>query len=702
MSSIVRGQETAQNPPTDVAGQIEQYRSTILSSDNPPATKKTVAAFLLKLNTPEAAGAFAALLGPEVDSEARLAICEAFLSLLTEESFAFTPPVLAEVQAPLVGLLADPEVRLRDAASKLLSHMLDPPVLKLLGDLSTQEGRPVQQRQAAVATLCVSVYRFEVVEQVVRFLNDPDPSVVESALDCLSRTLGVEVGQTAQAWRDWWAQQQAHGELQWLRTQVQRLAQKLAGERQRFQEQSHQDQARIAKLQEKAVQFQTQLFEAQTDAAVRDALVVGWLADEEPLVRETALVVLRRQVSENARPPSPVVREAMRGRLGDASVNVRRQIIQLMQATRDPADSPMLLARLPLEKDTETRRGLLLTLGQLGESGDEVIMALLKVVESDPSPECTLEAARSLAQLLQARTSPLGAEKHAMAAKVLFAAFSRSREGNRPDMTAAVLEDMVRLSACEFTEAFQTAIGDAQPAVLVQALRGAAQCGAVGVRGRIRELTFAADVAVRKQACEALGQLGQEDADLEALLPRLNPTVEEQALVRQTAATAFSAILAKRPIAQQVAWLARLDGGAPEYAALLERLAASAKTHESPNPGPEDDALLNLLDRVLERGQPSTCADMVSWLVGSRGHLAEAAVKRVDAYLSSEAALNQADRFIALLAELKKIDGNGLGDPWREVLARAEKRQAETPVKKETNGDKTLPASVPSDQPTPP
>ncbi len=66
------------------------------------------------------------------------------------------------------------------------------------------------------------------------------------------------------------------------------------------------------------------------------------------------------------------------------------------------------------------------------------------------------------------------------------------------------------------------------------------------------------DPLVRLAATEAVGQLGREEADLEYLLMRLNPTIESNELPRETAWRGFRRLLSRRSVGDRIKAAERL------------------------------------------------------------------------------------------------------------------------------------------------
>ena len=69
---------------------------------------------------------------------------------------------------------------------------------------------------------------------------------------------------------------------------------------------------------------------------------------------------------------------------------------------------------------------------------------------------------------------------------------------------------------------------------------------------RLRTLMGHADPLVRLAATEAVGRLGQEDADLESLLNRLNPSIEDNELAREAAWRGFCRYLSTRSVPDRI------------------------------------------------------------------------------------------------------------------------------------------------------
>jgi tetratricopeptide (TPR) repeat protein len=227
---------------------------------------------------------------------------------------------------------------------------------------------------------------------------------------------------------------------------------------------------------------------------------------------------------------------------------------------------------------------------------------------------------------------------------------------------------------------------------------------------------------VRVAAIEAVGELGEQDADLESVLTRLNPTIETNELARDGAWEAFQRLLDKKPLDVQLAWserlrempdleirhlqallakAARLNGNNAHVASACDRLATVFVSQ-----GKYADALSHLrqlyelsatstkhavkevgprwLEAALRVPGTTDVADVVTQIAeGADRETLTHIVETVARYFDSTEEAAEIEHARAVLVQLESIKSGALGEDWRTMLQQVAERIA-APVEQAT------------------
>ena len=225
-----------------------------------------------------------------------------------------------------------------------------------------------------------------------------------------------------------------------------------------------------------------------------------------------------------------------------------------------------------------------------------------------------------------------------------------------------------------------------------------------------------ADPLVRRAATEAVGELGGEDADLESVLTRLNPTIEADGLVREAAWTAFRRLMGNRPPDAQLSYARRLrDMPDLEIRWLQELLTGFASrngemTEEAESAhdriatllvsqGKFTEAIPNLRQLYerqtarVDAGAVETGLRLLSAVLNASGHpgvvdvidqllvcvagdetSTQGLIDTVAAYIDSPDITADPEKTRSLLSQLQSVKADALGDAWADLLQRVADR----------------------------
>ena len=697
----------AQSPATPAAEhvpdhvrQLQTCREGLLDPQVRADDRRRWAELLLSYDSPQANTLIVELLALSSRPDVQGAVCAA----LGEGSRGAAQRLDSSFVDPLLGLLGADGEELRAAAARALAEFAGGDVPGRLGALAARAEAPMPKRLAAIDALAPNTHRREVVGQLIELLGLDVPEITDRVAAALEPIAPRSFGCDAQDWRAWWKEKSELREEAWLAEQLRIYrdrARKLGGELQTFRSDAERDQAAVtARVRE----FQRELFRPLTSEQ-RDAKLVEWIDDPLPVVKLAATGIVKSRIADEGKRPEGEVLAALLRLLKHDAPAVRREALQILQNLNDPAVVDGVLARLGEEKDAPTRHSLLQALGKLGSLA--AIPALTREISSaTSSPDCVREAALALGQIA-AKPESKDVLRDAVSALPDRYGVVAADQGA---LRAALLTAMAAIGDPSFTLDFLAAVESDDATILPAALRGLRAVGDTSKLPRFRTLTAHADPRVRLAAIEAAGQLGREDADIEVLLTRLNAAAEPNDSVREAAWRGFRQLVGKRSIPDRlrvaerlrempdlaVKYLEELAGAlatstdhASELDAVRDRLAttliAGSKDAEAvPHlralyemrlaraDGTAHATGLRWLESALRGSNPQGAAEVIVRLGEASGArpVRTEIIRTVAQYLESPTAVADAERSRKLLAELRTVPPDLLGDSWTQLLGR--------------------------------
>jgi HEAT repeat protein len=646
------------------------------------------------------------LLGPSQPADIQRAVCEA----IPAGAGADREHLDGALADPLFHLLGSANVEVRSAASRALGEFQGQDVTDRLAAMASGvNGEPLPQRLAAIDALAANTHRRDVVAHLVELLDVQTPEIVARVTTALEPMCREPIGNDAGRWREWWAAQVRLSDEAWLADQLRMFRGRLRASRAELEAQRERSRKVSADLAGKLREFQRETFRL-TPVDLRDAKLVEWLNDPQDEVKSTAMALIKARIADEGKRPEGEILATLLRLLKQGSPSVRRDVLTVVQNLNDPTVVKAVLALIEEEKDTATREAAFRALGRLN-SPESVPVLMREILSSEAPPECVREAAGTLGQLAQqpgvrerAReiVAPLQARYQALAA-------------NDTAMRAGLLTAMAGLGDPSFAPDFLLAVEADDPAMLRPAIQGLRSIGDSSKLSRLRRHTANPNPLVRLAAIEAVGQLGREDADLEALLQRVNPAVEQNDLARDAAWKGFRQLLRNKPVREQIRAAAMLrevpDREAeylndlaeslrerPEVAADLEmvrdRLAnlfvaqgkfADAVPHlrelytqrSKRSDSTALDTGLRLLDATLRTPGFAAAVNLLqqlSTVCGNDDYLQTRVVETVGQFLESPELVADAGRSSSVLAELKNLPPGCLGNEWAQLMRRVSGR----------------------------
>ena len=698
---------TAAPPPAQASPehlqQLENCRHGILDAEARPEERQRWAAQLLTYDSTEAQSLVAELLGQKGQPAARIALCIA-LANCCRVSPERIDPAWAD---PLIAALGAEDETLRARAAEALAEFPSDGITAKLAALAQQADAPLTARLAAIDALGARTQKRDVVARLMELLDREEEPIRARVLGVLQPITEQEFGSDLKRWREWWAQQMRLDEQAWLTEQVRvQRARNRALEQQQRATASHSTK-QISERSTRIVELQRELFRALPPDQ-REPRLAQWLSDPLSEVKQTALSIISSRIADEGYRPGGDALTALLRLLDDPSVALRLEVLNIVPHVSDAAASSAALARLKVESDQNVKGALFAALGKLAPP-EALPLTIREIADPTCGPECLREAANALG-LLAARHP--GHEALATAITPLKERYAAvSADDIR--LRAALLTAMAGIGNAAFAPEFVAAVDSDLAELTRPALRGLSAVKDKSKLPRFRALTGHADARVRLAACDALGALGQEDADLEALLSRLNPALEQDSAAREAAWSAFRTALGRRPVADRLAWSERLrdiagleldylrglekglagSNGTPGRDAVRRRLAevlmASGNFTEAAGQlrdlyaslsargdAGALDAGLRWLNATLRSEVHQNLAGLIEQLTAATPDPAarQRIVATVAAYADEPGVAQSPERTAALLGHLEKVPAEPLGAPWAELLQRLRTR----------------------------
>jgi len=529
--------------------QLENCRSGILDPNVRAKDRRRWIETLLAFDTMQARALVVDLLQSTASpAAARQSLCE----VIADCGRRSPQRVDASFIEPLIDLLSAEAEELRSAAARALADFPGTEVPARLGAIAGNGTESIAKRLAAIDALASKVSRRDVVRELIELLDASQPEITSRAITALEPASREPFGADIERWRKWWSTKADLSEEQWL-------ADRLDMYRDRYRERSEGYEAfklearqREEALASRLASLHRELFRGLT-AEQREAKLAEWLGDPLPEVRQSALKIIQARIADEGTGPDSIVLTALLLLLDSESPDMRREVVVIVQNLRDPSVVQAVLTRLDKEPDSSTRLAIFRALGKL--KSPAAIPALIREIESNESPQASVrEAADALAEIAELIEND-GHKQDAVAALQMR---YQNTAASSPELRAALLSAMAGVGDPSFAPEFLRAIDSTDGIMLRPAIRGLAAIGDRSKVLRIRALTADADALVRLAAVEAIAELGNEDADIESVLTRINPAIETNELVREAAWRAFRTVILKRPTAEQIGAAERL------------------------------------------------------------------------------------------------------------------------------------------------
>lgn len=451
----------------------------------------------------------------------------------------------------------------------------------------------------------------------------------------------------------------------------------------------------------------------------RDAKLVEWLEDPLDVVKLATMGIVARRIADEGKRPEGIVLASLLKLIAHESPAVRREALLILQNLQDPVVVESVASRVAEERDPAIRPLVFQSLGKMGATA-AVPLLIREIASPESAPESLREAALALGRLTSLPESK----------PYLFDSASPLLERYRATPTtasalrAALLSAMAGVADQDFVVEFVAALASEDVGVLQAGVRGLRELRDTSQLARCRELCSHSDPRVRLAAVEAVAALGSEDADIETLLLRISASVEPSELPRDAAWRGLLLLSSRRPIAERIQIADRLRATPDDAVRFLTDTATSLAEARRDSEldavrdrlanllielGRETEAIPHLRELYTHRSaydQSGAAAVGLRWLEailrtpstaglgealtrlasatsdpGRRGEIIQAVRQSIEA----PTMLDDLDRAKRVVAELRAVSSELLGDDWVDMVQRfsrdVESRSPAVPVK---------------------
>jgi len=338
------------------------------------------------------------------------------------------------------------------------------------------------------------------------------------------------------------------------------------------------------------------LYQATTEQARRDALLLEWLGSDLAQQRLTAMNLIHEALRSTGTQPAEEVLARLRTMIDDRDETVRAKLVTFLRDLGTLEDAQRIAVRVVDEPSPTVRLEIYKALGKLADPATlDVCIAGL----SDPERVVAAAAVEAIGRLCERGNGQPEPAVVAEAVQALIARYEASDEGNgadesdpEPVLRRSLIEAMAAIADPKVADLLAAHAGadESDPLVRQAALRG---LGRVGEQSHLEivvdRLVNDPEPVVRETAARVVGELGNEPAHLAALRTRLDRNVESSAAVASQAWEAYQALFQRMAAAEQEKILRSWEASSPDR---MIALAARVK------PEARDSAASFLLEHV--------------------------------------------------------------------------------------------------------
>jgi len=368
--------ESVVQPSTEAPADSKLYeniRKTIVDQQQSLDSRGTAAKLLVEDDSPQAKQFTAELLRFTQDPQTQTLVCAALADHVRSGADGLDPALVES----LLGLFSAEQAELRSAAVEALALSSDPRVARRLGELTEDREVALPIRLAAIDALMAHVDRGEVVAGLINLLGDGEAQINERLIAVLTQATNEPFGDDLSRWRAWWSaksQDWTAYRLRYYRERTRRIG------RQFDEFRAISEQERQA-LSVRLTQMEREHFRVLSPEA-REAKLAQWLREPLAVLRRTALRIITGRMGDEGYRPAGDVLAALLQLLEDPSVELRQEVLRIVENLHDPSTIESVLSRLPRETDIATRRAIFRALGELGAV--EAIPVLVELRQDRP------------------------------------------------------------------------------------------------------------------------------------------------------------------------------------------------------------------------------------------------------------------------------------------------------------------------------
>jgi len=686
--------------------QLRHCRDGILDVNARPEDRRRWIDILFSYDTLQSKALVVELLSPGDNLDAPRALCAG----IARHARSHPDRLDESFVEPLIGLLGSDSEDLRSSAARALADFPVADIPTKLGAIAATPDAPMAKRLAAIDALVSKVDRRAVIRELMVLLESGDPEITARVVAALEPVSRDTFGSNLPRWRTWWEEKSQLSEENWLTDQLHLFRDRvntLENQMRQLREQADREHSVVT---DRMAQFQREIFR-NLGPEQQVARLAEWLADPVPEIKLVSLELIRARMADEGRRPEGKVLSTLLPLLKEGTPAIRRTVIEIIQNLKnDTAVLEAVLAQITVEPEPSLRHALFKALGKL-DSPDAIPALVLEIANPNSARDCVREAAVALGRVAgQAKSN-----EHVQEAVVALNSRYALVPAEDVELRGALLEAMAGVKDESSGPRFLEAIESGSAALLRPAIRGLRMISDRSKLPRLRTLMGDADPLVRLAATEAVGELGGEDADLESVLTRLNPTIEANGLVREAAWTAFEQLMGSRPPKTQLSYARRLRDMPDLETRWLQELLTGFATRNGEmtedaerahdriatllvSQGKSTEAIphlrrlyerqtargdaeavetgLRLLNAVLNAPGHAGVVDVINQLACVEGDetITQGLIDTVAAYIESPEVAADPEKTRSLLSQLQSLKADTLGDAWADLLQRVEDR----------------------------
>jgi len=311
------------------------------------SSRRDVARVILKRGWTQGFESLAAELKPAAEPTTVAAIAQALSSV------DITPP--ENFAKSLFDLLEKVDVRILEDLTKALGRYQTPQLRADLTAIAMDEQMDQQLRIGAIMTLGHHRNK-KVMQTLVKLISQTDPlppaDVRSAGFTALSHLTGIrDFGNDIDEWVRFEHKLRRLSDDEWQRQLMNNLQSRVRDLERRLADTEQSLKAKIATLEHHLTDAYQGIYQT-TAAEQQPEMLRSWLTGDQPSLRELALKLIKRQLTESIKPTFPEpLRAAIRAVLDDQESQLLLEVVEVLTLLRDQSAAEVVAKRLALGQE---------------------------------------------------------------------------------------------------------------------------------------------------------------------------------------------------------------------------------------------------------------------------------------------------------------------------------------------------------------